>query len=260
VSVPLCNRTILVTRDAPQAAAFIHKLKAAGAQALRFPTIKITGPQSWAECDRILQSVERYDWIVFSSANAARYFLDRAQNTDLRNLPLRIAAVGSRTAKVLRQYGLKTDLIPREFTAAGLLREFGVVNMRGLKVIWPTSNLGRSELPQGLTKLGAEVTTVEVYRTLPNDQLNPEPLRRQISAGGPDVLTFFSPSAFRFFVDLLGRDIPEMIRNKHIPVAVIGPTTQRAVETAGLTADIVPTQSTEDELLRVLIEYFARNK
>ncbi len=260
MTASLFNRKILVTRDALQAAAFIQKIETVGAQALLFPTVKIAGPQSWADCDRILKSVGRFDWIVFSNANGVRYFMDRAQNFGLRNLPLRIAVVGTKTAEALSQYNLKADLIPRKFTAAGLLQEFNRLNMKGQKVLWPTSNLGRSELPLGLKKLGAEVTTIEAYRTLPNDQLDAELMRRQIAAGELDALTFFSPSAFRFFVDLLGRDMLEIIRQTQTPVAVIGPTTQRAVEKAGLTVDILPSQSTEDDLLQVLIDYFARNK
>jgi uroporphyrinogen-III synthase len=58
-----------------------------------------------------------YDWLVVTSANGARELARRGVTAN------RIAAIGPATADVLREHGLRVDLVPRTHTQEGLREE-----------------------------------------------------------------------------------------------------------------------------------------
>ena len=59
-----------------------------------------------------------YEWLVVTSRNGADEVARR-----LAGRPAKIAAVGPATAEALRSHGLPVDLVPREASQDGLLRE-----------------------------------------------------------------------------------------------------------------------------------------
>jgi uroporphyrinogen-III synthase len=71
-----------------------------------------------------------------------------------------------------------------------------------------------------------------------------------------DCLTFFSPSAFRFFLDVLPQPAIPKVRSSKAPIAVIGPTTAEAVKHAGLEVAIQPEKSTSEGLISAMTTYF----
>ncbi len=75
-----------------------------GAEVLVQPGIEIGPPPDWAAVDAALARLDHYDWLVFSSGNGVRYFLDRllAGGGDLRRLGgVKLAAIGPGTAAEL---------------------------------------------------------------------------------------------------------------------------------------------------------------
>ena len=63
--------------------------------------------------------VNDYDWIIFTSVNGVNQFFDNfSKFDDIRSLGnIKIAAIGSETAKKPNKYGLKVNLIPKKFIA-----------------------------------------------------------------------------------------------------------------------------------------------
>ncbi len=73
--------------------------------------------------EEIFEELGSYDWIVFSSANGVRCFFDLLieKYEDLRAFGnLRIAAVGEATARAVRAYHLRVDIVPARATAEDL--------------------------------------------------------------------------------------------------------------------------------------------
>ena len=104
-------------------------LEADGIHAIEFPCVDII-PHSGEipEADEL----KTYDWLVFTSGNGVRIFLEEIsrRKTDIRNLAhLKIACIGKGTAAELEKAHLYADLIPETFTtqdlAGKLLREVG---------------------------------------------------------------------------------------------------------------------------------------
>ena len=66
-----------MTRAADQAAELSDRLRALGADAIELPVIALEPPADPAPLDRAIENLASYDWLIFTSANGVRFFLDR---------------------------------------------------------------------------------------------------------------------------------------------------------------------------------------
>ena len=202
---PLFGRTVLVTRPHDGARAMRDRLEESGARVLAAPAIKISDPADWAPVDAAIASLDRYRWLVFSSANGVHYFLHRLIDTghDMRRLGgVRLAAIGSATAAALESYHLTADLAPEQYRAEALAEALAP-EVTGSRVLLARASLGREVLADSLTAAGAEVDQVVVYQSTdvvtPNDEIL-EALR----AGRIDWITATSSAIARSLVNLYG--------------------------------------------------------
>src|SRR5258708_33078892 len=81
--LPLFGKRIVVTRAREQADALGSLLNALGAGVISLPTIELRPPADSAPLDRAIAQLDAYDWLGFTSANGARFFLyrlDAAEN------------------------------------------------------------------------------------------------------------------------------------------------------------------------------------
>ena len=70
----LFGKRVLVTRAREQASALSDKLRSLGAEAIEFPTIRISPPDDdYAALEAALSSLDQYDWLVFTSANGVNH-------------------------------------------------------------------------------------------------------------------------------------------------------------------------------------------
>ena len=107
----LIGKTIVVTRDASQAKPFVKLLNDEQANVFLFPTIQLTDPDNIQNIRNTAKNVSSYDWIIFTSAIAVRFFLKYFNPTNLKNV--KIACVGKKTDEELNLYNLKAELIPK---------------------------------------------------------------------------------------------------------------------------------------------------
>ena len=256
---PFHGKTFLITRDRRQSSSLVRAIEQLGGRCRLFPTIKVTAPLNWADCDNALQNIASYDWIVFSSSNGVLYFLRRAQKLNIQRLPGRIAAVGKQTGKELEKFDYRADLIPDNYSASGLLGYFKNRAMTSQKILIPTSDIGGDELIGGLKALGAIAEKIIVYRTgcAENDESNQ--VLQQIQNREIDVILFFSPSAVRCFLNLLGDPNVALLKSSQLILGAIGKTTARSLQENGLTVHILPLRSTQESLIEA-ITHFLKDK
>src|SRR5205823_2440481 len=113
---PLLGRRIVVTRAAGQAAELVDRLENLGAEALAAPTIEFESLDPVQPLDQALESLERFDWIVFTSAHGVEVFFERLASAggDSRRLGrARVAAIGPATYQALSRYGVRADWMPK---------------------------------------------------------------------------------------------------------------------------------------------------
>lgn len=170
----LSGQTVLVTRPREQAGELRALLEERGADVLVQPSIAILPPESWADVDDALQNVERreFDWILFSSSNGVRFFLERVDAERrarfFADAQVSVAAVGPGTAAALRDFGVSVDLIPEEFNAEGLVAALldAETSLAGKHILSVRASRGRDVLSKEATKLGATVREVVAYRSV----------------------------------------------------------------------------------------------
>jgi uroporphyrinogen-III synthase len=244
----LQGRRVVVTRQKSQAGGLAELLQAKGATVLEVPAIEIVPPRDTRPLDEALESLDRYDWVVLTSANTVKAVLSRLTvlglyprlGSDRR----RVASVGPATTAALRASFPEDKGVhePKDsFRAAGLLETLSRERLNGRRVLVPASSEAREELASGLRGMGAAVDVVVAYSTVEPPGLE-DAVRRCLDEGF-DLALFASPSAVETFARAAGA------RAAGLPAAVIGPTTEAAARAAGLDVLGVASPSTLEALV-----------
>lgn len=218
---------MVVTRAEASDGPLSSQLRSLGVKVLLWPAVEVSKSES-AELHAALDRIEEFDWIVFTSRQAAPPVLERVPK---QPPALKVAAVGQATAQVLRQRGWNVDLVPDDPNAGALVAAFEAFAKPGLRVLFPASSRALPTVSKGLTQLGAIVTQVEAYRT-EAAALDVNECREWIARDEIGAVTFASPSAVIELERALGREDFDRLLTKAAAVA-IGPTTARALTELG---------------------------
>ncbi|MDD2365822.1 MAG: uroporphyrinogen-III C-methyltransferase [Desulfuromonadaceae bacterium] len=253
----LCGRKIIVTRAADQAGEFSSKLAARGAMVLECPTISLVDPENWQLLDMAIRDLSGYDWIIFTSVNAIRYFFKRldALGFDARAFGnCRICTVGSKTASEMHSFAIKPDLIPSNYTAEGVVEEFSRLDMHNSRVLFPRADKARDIIERELKKMGAYIDSPVTYRNIFPERLPPETLFA-LEKRSVDCITFTSSSTVKNLAAMLGEELLlDML--KGVVVASIGPITSKTCRDLGLKVDIEPDVYTTEALIQSIEAHF----
>lgn len=266
---PLSEITVVITRPREQAAELKLELEKLGAQVVLFPTIEIVAPESCADLDRAVQNLSDYDWLIFTSANAAEHFLRRFEfyNREFAELDLlRICAVGEATFERFRLAQVHVDLVPEKSSAAGIFDALGEYlgdpsEFKNLRFLLPRSSLASDFLPQKLREVGAFVKDVTAYQTILPIKPEIGKIKALLQVGAIDCLTFTSPSTFDNFVKLLGSDnllLRPLFGN--VALACLGETTAHAVREKNLLIDIVSNNANSAAFARAIADFYKQKK
>lgn len=249
---PLFRRTIVVTRAAQQASVLSLELRDLGAKVIEMPAIRVARLDTPVLRERIAR-LRDYGWIIFTSQNAVSFFWETllAGGADARALAhSRIAAVGPSTAATLLERGIAVDVLPSRFVAEALLEALVArSDVAGTKVLYVTADGARDVLAQGLQKLGAEVETIAIYRSI-SDGRGADRLRRQLERGTVDLVTVTSASAVHAFVDLVGIEAAQ-----RAPIASIGEITSAAARESQLHVAVEASESTIQGLVSAIRDW-----
>ena len=247
----LSGKRVLITRPRSQAEEFAAALLAEGAVPTFFPVIEILPPKDFTCVDHALQNLKLYDWLVFTSVNAVDAFFNRLDDLGVKEIPthLQVAAIGSRTALHLSQFGIKPDHVPAEYVAEGLFS--GLKNdIFGKRFLLPQSDLARDVLTKAIRETGGVVDAIVMYR---NVLAQPAASRLEILQEGIDVVTFTSPSTVRNFITVLQQNGMDPFRLPGYPIfACIGPITKKTAEEAGFSKLITASEYTTNGLVEAL--------
>ncbi|MFT0745584.1 uroporphyrinogen-III C-methyltransferase [Synechococcus sp. RC10B2] len=253
---PLAGKTVLVTRAEGQSPALRELLQAQGARVLEMPALVIQPPSSWDPLDAAIANLEKFDWLLLTSANGVQAFFERLQQQgrDSRALhSLQVAVVGSKTAAVLAQYGIRPDLMPSEFVAEALL-PIWPEPVQGQRILFPrVESGGREELVQGLRQRGAEVVEVAAYQSTCPAAADPQVLEA-LKTRQVDILTFASSKTVQHFAHLLRQaGLGPEVWDPPVQIAAIGPKTAETCKKVLGRVDVVAQEYTLEGLLGSLL-------
>jgi uroporphyrinogen-III synthase len=194
-----------------------------------------------------------YEWIAFLSVNAAQQVVARLDQLALDVEIMgraRVVAVGGATAEALSSSGVAVDLVPDEFTAAGVATAIGPGTGR---VLVPRAAEVPAAALDPLRSEGWGVDEVVAYRTeIAGDEGETEAVRR----GGFDVATFTSGSTARGFAAIIG--VARAGLSPGDPgtrkVACIGPVTAKVAVDLGFRVDAIASEHSAEGLVQAVVE------
>jgi uroporphyrinogen-III synthase len=246
---PLTGLRVAITRPRDQAEEMAAALEAHGAVPHICPLVRLEAAGDAEALRRAALAAADYDWIVFTSANAVRFFAPVLESAGTRQAVRRVAAVGPATAAAARELGLPVALVPARATGDALAAELAAAvagehsggsagpegagsEARRPRVLFPRAREVRQALPETLRRCGVRLDELECYRTV-SDPDGASVLRDRLRAGECDVIAFTSPSQVAAFTELVGAELAA-----GVDIAVIGPITAKAVREAGLSVRI----------------------
>jgi uroporphyrinogen III methyltransferase/synthase len=247
-SRPLAGRTIMVTRPVHQADALSDALGELGAAVLAQPAIEIGPPPDWRPVDAAIAELPSFAWVVFSSANGVRYFLERVLHhaLDARALGgVRLAAIGPATADALAEFRLRADVQPAQYRAEALAEAL-LPAARGQRVLLIRASRGREALAEGLHAGGVLVQQAVCYES--RDMTAPRPdVADALAAGRVDWITVTSSAIACSLVRLFGENL------KRAKLAAISPLTASVLTEAGYPPSAIASEYAADGLVDALV-------
>lgn len=254
-SHPLVGRRVLVTRAPHQASELADRLRDAGAEPILIPTIQIAEPASTAALDAALRSIQTFDWLVFTSANAVEAFARRADTLQVSPAPRRIAAIGPATERAVRALGLSVELVPETAIAESLADALAPRAARA-HILLVRAAEARDVLPEALRAAGATVTIAEAYR---NEIASGSIAALKTVLATPDTsldaITFTSASTARNLAALLAE--AGLVLPPTVVRASIGPITSAAMRELGIPPHVQAREASVPALVSALSAHFS---
>ena len=228
----LAGRTIVVTRAAQQADSLRKRLEELGAKTISHPVIRILPPEDIHNLDGIISRINEFDWIVFVSTNAVKFFIDRfvAIHGSIEKLKTyKIAAIGESTSQHLKRLGVGVDLIPPVSNSKSLgevLRTTAV----GKKLLVARADRRTATLTDMLAEANIEFEEVVAYRSRDVDIVDSN-VATLMSEGRIDWVTITSGAIARSAVSVFGHDL------RKAKLVSISPGTSAALRELGFEPD-----------------------
>ncbi len=246
--------SVLVTRPAHQAEDFCRLIENTSGTAIRFPVIAIEAIENKSTHTQQLAQIDQYDIVIFISANAVQYALQRCPHWP-NGLPanLMVAAVGNKTAASLHTHNIAVDVLPKQgFNTESLLESPLLHSVEGKQIAIIRGIGGRNLLADTLRQRGAKVTYIEVYqRVLPKQRLCSVNIHLNC-----DIITLTSQQGLRNLITLC--DNKDWLFS-----TALASNSQRTAKLArelGFTDDIIVSPEPDDDAMVAAITSWWQNK
>jgi uroporphyrinogen-III synthase len=231
---------------------------------------------------------EKLDYVVFMTGPGVYSLMSAAKKLQLEGdliEALKQVIVVARSLKpkiALAHYGIKTDIVPEENTAEGIVKQLKRSSMQGKKigVLWHGSYF--PILKNEMSTAGAEVFEFSIYsysldlkesgakileemgfKYVYPDQGKVIKLIETINNGLIDAITFTSPPAARdLFKIAEDHKIKEPLLvslNNNVIVVAIGPSTKKALEENKVQVDVMPEMYKMGPMVKALTNYLSQS-
>lgn len=213
---PLAGRRLLVARARPGRSAIATELRALGAEVLEIPEVEAVSLSGRSPIAAALARLHEFRGIVFGCAAGVEAVVSQAPSL---NLP--VIAVGAAAAQALSGHGIASTASLRGACQEALGEHAALFRQGPFLLV--TSEDGRPNLHEALTKIGAVVEAVAAYRyvhRMPSLPLPPI-----------DLVVLPSSSAAR---TVLSGDLGKALVG--LLMAAIGPRTEQAARQYGAQA------------------------
>ncbi len=280
---PLSGLTVMVTRGEGQAGTLSEKLKKLGAFVISLPLIKILKDGEGIDktkIDNALKNIKKYDYLVFTSANAVSAFFGRyfSKGMDVRALTgKKIVSVGKVSSSELLKYGILPDIVPSESSQTGIIDVLKNTGLKGKKILFPQALEINEDLPEFFKSKGADIENLPVYETVVPEE-SKEAMKEIFSSvkktgkniGLPDnldlknlLITFTSYSTVENFANALEgikKGLLKQVIRSGVKFASIGKKTAGYALGFGMKSDIISKDVNIDSLVDGIAGFYKKIK
>ncbi len=250
------KKVVALTRPASRSDEAKILIESYNAEALIVPTLEIELLNS-PTLKAFMEEVENMDWLIFTSVSSLdsiyKYYPDFNEKV---NNKCKTAVIGHKTAEVAEKYGLKVDLIPKDYTAEGLLESFQEINIKDLTIGIPRTYSARKLLPEELEKKGAKVILAESYKSiLPHDTNKINNLITKILNKEIDAITFTSPLTVHNLFKVADKRSDDLAigLSDYLLCVSIGPITAKALDTYNVKY-VYPERYTVKDMIELMFD------
>lgn len=230
---PLFGKNIVVTRSRTQSSTLVEKIINLGGNPIEFPTIKIEEIIPNESLDLSIKNINEYSYLIFTSVNGVKIFFNKLFDLGYDSRVIgraKVIAIGSATSSVLEDYGIRADIIPKNYVAEDIYNTLKDILKKDDNILIPRSREARSYLVDKLSDI-CSVDEVITYNTLLED-INRGEILEFIYSNSIDYITFTSSSTVKNFLSIIGEDNIDKLEN--IKLISIGPITSSTIESYGL--------------------------
>lgn len=221
-----------------------------GAKVIDFPTIVISSPSSLKKMDYAIANFEKFDWVIFTSANGVALFFQRlakSRRSLFRNLKVlkktKFACVGPSTSLALRELGILCSAMPKKYLTEDLGKLLARMDIRGKKILLARAEVANKSISRILRRSGAIVIEAPVYRTISTGG------RRTRTPKNVTDITLTSPSTVEGLVKIFGAKIHSTNARFHC----IGPVTAARAREEGINVSTIAQVHTIDGLISDIV-------
>ena len=250
-SKPLSGCTVMVTRASHQADGLVDLLAPLGAEVILQPAIEILETSSWGRFDAAIKRFDGFSRVVLVSANAARFFFSRVNDTSVSEVTaadlarVEFAAIGSATAAIAADQGVRVALIP-DRSDSGALADLLERNPTAGKTMVVRADRGSAVLGDRLKQAGCPFEQFPIYQSRDVTEVAPEVLdKMQNNMIGWTTVT--SSAIGASLLNLFGTDLQKT------RLVSISPTTTQALESLGLKVDAEATDYNMSGLVDAIV-------
>ncbi|VTT85396.1 Uroporphyrinogen-III synthase [Halorubrum sp. DM2] len=165
-----------------------------------------------------------------------------------------LAAIGPATAAAAREAGWTVDVVPEEYTSAGLVAALEP-RVAGERVVVARSDHGSDVLLDGLREAGADVTETVLYRL--SRPVDAGDSAESAAAGDLDAVAFTSSlTVENFLAAAADRGVGDEARAglADAVVGAIGPPTAETAAENGVAVDVVPDEASFEALATAVVD------
>jgi uroporphyrinogen III methyltransferase/synthase len=253
---PLRGCHLLWPRPLREDDALHDRLMRSGAILWRDPAIEIVPIDLDQTGSGILDAIDRYDWIFFTSVPGVNLFWQRLMERrwDARQLHgVHLGVVGPSTAKALIDRGMLPDAMPTGDASAAALLESVRPQIAGQRVLWVHGDKASDPFAEGLSRAAAHVDSLCLYRNRPREQPD-HSIADRLRSGAIDGVAVTSRSIAESLVHRYGEDL------KRASLLAFSPLIAERLRELGCTAAEVCPQSTPDAFFELVTGWYRKNR
>jgi uroporphyrinogen-III synthase len=243
----LQNKKILLTRPGGVSDFLRDSIDNAGGQSLYIPSMSITALEDDSLSKQLLGKIADFDILIFVSRNAVKYAHSSLAELSCRVLSKVVIAIGLGTRSELLLLGISdVRAVDSNNGSAALLNmtELSSKNLTNKKIMILRGVGGRELLNTELTKRGAKVNYVELYRRA-KPQVSASTISNIWLEKKPNVVFITSAEGLENLLEMSKGE--ERSRFLNTPLVVISPRLKAVAKSAGFTAEIKVTNGYSDE-------------